>query len=84
MRFLLGLAVLVLAIYALRFCLARFLPSSRAPSTRQNEVSSANEAETIVRCQQCGTYVPASEVIAGDSGMVFCSEDHRRRYFSAR
>jgi uncharacterized protein len=84
MRFLLGVAVLAGAIYILRFLYARFLTSSRIPQARQNKAAAPNETQTIVRCQHCGTYFPASEVISDNSGKVFCSEDHRREYFSTR
>lgn len=84
MRFLLGLAVLAAAIYGLRFVYARFLSSSRPGQARRKNASRSGETETMIRCQQCGTYIPASEAIPSESDMVFCSDDHRRRYFSRR
>jgi uncharacterized protein len=38
-------------------------------------------AETMVRCAQCGVYVPQSEGVAA-RGRTFCSQEHRKRYLS--
>lgn len=86
MRFLLGLVVLVIAIYALRSLYSRFLAASRTSDDQRPhyKASGSSGIETMIRCQQCGTYIPASEAIDGDAGKAFCSEDHRRRYISAR
>lgn len=84
MRFLLGLALLVMAIFVLRFLYSRFvLPSQRDQSRQKSEVES-DKTEAIIRCRYCGMYFPASEAISGSAGTAFCSKDHRQRYFSAR
>jgi uncharacterized protein len=36
-------------------------------------------AETMVRCAQCGVYLPQSEGIVA-RGRTFCSQEHRKRY----
>ncbi|WP_334190084.1 PP0621 family protein [Noviherbaspirillum sp.] len=41
-------------------------------------------AEAMIECAYCKTHVPASESVAGPSGAVFCSEEHRRLGASPR
>lgn len=36
------------------------------------------QAETMVQCAHCGIHFPASESVAGPSGILFCSEEHLR------
>lgn len=38
-------------------------------------------AETMVRCAQCGVYVPQSEGVVA-RGRTFCSQEHRKHYLS--
>ncbi|MFZ1180911.1 MAG: PP0621 family protein [Herbaspirillum sp.] len=37
------------------------------------------QAETMLRCAQCGMYFPASESVTNHAGVVFCSAEHLRR-----
>ena len=39
------------------------------------------QAEAMLQCARCGMYFPASEAVTPASGMVFCSEEHRRQVF---
>ncbi|OWW18929.1 PP0621 family protein [Noviherbaspirillum denitrificans] len=38
---------------------------------------SPSSPEAMVRCDHCGTYIPASEAVTTSSGKQFCSEEHR-------
>jgi uncharacterized protein len=38
--------------------------------------------ETMIRCAQCGVYIPASEAIVSRADTAFCSEEHRLRHVS--
>jgi uncharacterized protein len=38
--------------------------------------------EEMIRCAQCGIYIPASEAVAGQASKVFCSEEHRKQHIS--
>jgi uncharacterized protein len=40
--------------------------------------AATHPAESMIQCAYCGIHIPASESIAGSSGSVFCSEEHRR------
>lgn len=68
---------------------AMWLMRPKKTSTSKNQATQANQAaagrsqsphevERMVKCSRCGTYVPASEAIAGTHAM-FCSEEHRRQ-----
>lgn len=39
-------------------------------------------SEAMLRCADCGVYVPRSEAIVAlnDDGPAYCSEEHRRRH----
>lgn len=84
MRFLLILATLVCAFLVLRFLYSRYLQSLHYRQGQENNLPDPIDAETMIQCEQCGTYVPASEAVSGPASQVFCSDDHRQRYFSAR
>lgn len=45
-----------------------------------NQPKTNDASEAIIRCAQCGIYVPASESISAQSDLAFCSEEHRLRY----
>jgi uncharacterized protein len=55
---------------------------SKKNDTMRSKKTAANAAthpaESMIQCAHCGTHIPASESIAGSSGSVFCSEEHRR------
>jgi hypothetical protein len=84
MRFLLILAALVCAFSILRIVYSRYLNSIQQRQSQKNNLSDRIDAETMIQCRQCGTYVPASEAVSGPAGQLFCSDDHRQRYFSVR
>ena len=67
----LGLAVL----YILR---NKKKPPASRPAARP--AGAAAEAEVMLRCADCGVYLPASEVLYDLAGKAFCSEEHRRRH----
>lgn len=33
-------------------------------------------AEAMVRCTQCGTYIPISEAVMAQSDKAYCSQEH--------
>lgn len=70
----LGLAVL----YILR---NKKKPSANQPTARAAGAAaeSAAQAEVMLRCADCGVYLPASEVLYDLAGKAFCSDEHRRR-----
>lgn len=63
------LLLLVLGILVWRFW------SKRAP--KRDVPPDAAEVETMVRCAQCGVYLPVTDALAAD-GRHFCNEAHRR------
>ncbi|WP_422388844.1 PP0621 family protein [Keguizhuia sedimenti] len=83
MKFFLGLAILIIAIPVLRSLHSRWLRSDQTDQGK-NAVPSPINAETIIRCQHCGLYFPASEAVVGYMDSVFCCEDHRQRHFPAQ
>jgi uncharacterized protein len=69
MRYLLLLAVIVLAVWLVRRALAR--PKDAAPRPP------APSQGDLVKCAQCGTHLPLAEARAvGDR--VYCSDEHAR------
>lgn len=36
-----------------------------------------SDAEAMVKCSQCGVYVPMSEALPGPDSQFFCSDLHR-------
>ncbi len=67
----LGLAVL----YILR---NKKKPAASQPTARA--AAATGEAEVMLRCADCGVYLPASEVLYDLAGKAFCSDEHRRRH----
>ena len=45
--------------------------------------ASPAEAETMVKCAQCGVHLPRSESITA-RGSVYCSAEHQRAHQAAR
>jgi len=39
---------------------------------------SVGVSEVMLRCAQCGVYLPASESVSDATGVVYCSDEHRR------
>jgi uncharacterized protein len=69
-RFLLLLAIVVLAFWLVRRALVRgkVRPMARPPAETQGE---------LVKCAHCGTHLPLAEArAAGDR--VYCSDEHAR------
>jgi uncharacterized protein len=82
MRLLVWLALGLLVYFALRSTLSS---SGHATSARQQQPQpgqageqggSQAGAETMVSCDHCGVYIPASEAIS-QAGHTFCSDEHR-------
>lgn len=49
---------------------------------QEDPQSSQEVPEAMIRCAQCGTYIPASEAVLVQSDLAFCSEEHRLKHFS--
>lgn len=57
---------------------------SKAPSKSAGEEDASMRSpgadgatETMVKCAQCGIYLPQSEAVHGPDAITFCNEDHR-------
>lgn len=74
MKFLLVLAVLVVAIWVWR-------NNRRAESDEANRTRTKPPALPLamVVCQQCGTHLPESEALRGTKGS-YCSVEHRQQH----
>lgn len=70
MKFLLWLAIGFAVIWLLR---------SKKPHVTTDATRHDSVAEPMVRCVQCGVFLPASEVLLNASGDAFCCEEHRSR-----
>ncbi|MFN5445061.1 MAG: PP0621 family protein [bacterium] len=46
-------------------------------SSEPADLAPRSDAETMVKCSQCGVYVPMSEALPGSDSKFFCSESHR-------
>lgn len=69
------LAFLVVVLVAWRWRTAR---TARHLNTRNKRQSTANGPIDMVRCDHCGTHLPASETITGTRGR-YCSQAHQRQ-----
>lgn len=67
------LAFLVVVLVAWRWRTAR---TARHVNTRHTPQSTAKGPTEMVRCDQCGTHLPANEAITGSDGQ-YCSQAHR-------
>lgn len=54
--------------------------SAPSPEEKSEAPTDVKHGEPMLRCAQCGVHVPASEVVAGPTGAVFCSEAHRLQH----
>jgi len=52
--------------------------ASRPTAVPPSRASSADTAETLVRCAGCGVHVPRSRTLTS-GGELYCSEECRRR-----
>lgn len=76
MKFLLWLAIGFAVIWLLR----SKKPHVTTDATRHDSAAGGKRAaEPMVRCVQCGVFLPASEVLLNASGDAFCCEEHRSR-----
>jgi uncharacterized protein len=55
----------------------------RSGRDRTNEQKAQGASETIIRCAQCGVHIPVSEAVVLESGIAFCSEEHRLKHLSS-
>jgi uncharacterized protein len=46
------------------------------------DIPEGGGTEDMIRCAQCGIYIPASEAIVSQADKVFCSEEHRKQHIS--
>jgi len=53
---------------------SRFSARSRARRARQRR----EQAERLLGCENCGTFVPADRILTAGDGKVFCSEACRQ------
>ena len=79
MKLLFWLALILLVFWALHS-----KKNKAAARTSQAEIKASKGAESMamVQCVHCGIHFPEFEAITVSS-TVFCSEEHRRLYFSA-
>jgi uncharacterized protein len=53
---------------------------STAPGASSADASAA-APESMLRCAQCGLYIPSSEAVtASDGRLSYCSDEHRRQH----
>ena len=64
-------ALVIAALYAKKSP-AKTLP----PLTQRSKQSDSADAEIMLQCSYCGTYIPASEAIIL-SAAIYCCEEHR-------
>lgn len=74
MKYLLFLAIVLMAIWLLRSGRRRVQDDS---DERPSEPPASNAPQEMVRCGVCGTHLPQSEAIVGRLG-VYCSQEHRQ------
>ena len=68
-RLLILILLIVLAAWLVRRALRRAAP--------QADVPSAQKADELVRCAQCGVLLPRAEARMS-AGAIYCSEEHAR------
>lgn len=77
MKFLLWLAVaLVVAAWLMRD--KKPLKSPESSRQAASAGMAEGQAESMVPCAHCGVHIPVSESLAGPTGALFCSDEHRR------
>jgi uncharacterized protein len=80
MKFLLwGVIGFIIVRWLLRIKHARSRPDAGA---RDASGGLQGNGERMIRCAQCGVYIPASEAIVSRTDTAFCSEEHRLRHVS--
>lgn len=75
MKFLLWIAIGFAVIWVLRNKKSQV--KSGAAKPRETVRGKPDATEPMVRCAQCGIYLPESEALHNASGDVFCCEEHR-------
>lgn len=75
MKYLLVLAVVVIAIWLWRKGRQEELRARPPPPSHRPAVGSPAE---MVRCAHCGLHLPATDAIRGAGGSVYCSAAHRK------
>jgi len=63
--------LVIAALYA-----KRVSAKSRAPYPRRSSQFDNTGAEIMLRCANCGVFIPSSEAIS-HAGAIYCCEDHR-------
>lgn len=76
MKFLLVIAVLVVAYYVWRSG-RRPGPGDAPPTGRR---TAAPQPQDMVQCASCAVHLPRSDALVGRGGAVFCSDEHRQRH----
>ena len=76
MKLLLWAAIIFLVIWVVR---SKKHASEKSFSAHSSKSPAADgNSEAMLTCAQCGAYFPASEAVSGPSGLIFCSDEHRR------
>ena len=70
MKYLLVIAVVVIAFYIWR------KSHPRVERTRRPPTAPSGTPQTMVRCAHCGLHLPAADAVSGERG-VYCGAPHR-------
>ena len=80
MRLLLWIVIIIALIFLVRH-IKKILFQKSEPEDATPD-SAQDIPETMIQCAQCGIHLPASEALVIQSGIAFCSEEHRLKHFS--
>ena len=64
------------------FVILYLVRSKKKPAAKPPPAGPTGATKPMLRCAQCGVYLPASESLVDPAGAVFCSEEHRVRHAS--
>ena len=78
MKYLLLLAIVLVAVWLIRGARRRVEPPPSAPSSNPTPTKPA-APQDVVACAQCGVHLPSGEALPGRGG-VFCGEAHRNAF----
>jgi uncharacterized protein len=81
-KILLLAALVVVAVFWLRYKLAREVAKTKTPDPAKSADSAGEHPKTramdqMVQCAWCGVHLPASEALSLADGRLYCSEEHR-------
>lgn len=78
MKYLLLFAVLLVAYMLWRNARLRDDREDRDARSRRAPPP-AGDPQEMVSCPVCGVHLPRSEAVAGQRGLLYCSNEHRQR-----